>query len=165
MGMNVGSKKGVVPVMNVTPLVDIVLVLLIIFMVITPLLMKRFFVYTPKQEKKEIDVPEVPTDDTLKPLVVYISSDKTININAVQLPLDQVSERLLRMFAAREDRLVFFDAEDDVPYGFAVKVMDRARAGGATTIAPLTVALSSSPAEEAAPAGGESAPAAAAPAE
>src|SRR5574337_1226267 len=129
MGMNVGSKKGVVPVMNVTPLVDIVLVLLIIFMVITPLMMKRFFVYTPKQEKKEVDQPQVPTDDSQKPLVLFIGADKTININAVSLPLDQVSDRLQRMFAAREDHLIFFDADDDVPYGYAVQVMDQARAG------------------------------------
>ena len=158
MGMNVGGKKGVVPVMNVTPLVDIVLVLLIIFMVITPLMMKRFFVYTPKQEKKIVDQPEPPADDSQKPLVVYISSDRTININAVTLPLDQVSERLQRMFAAREDHLVFFDAEDDVPYGFAVQVMDQARAGGATTIAPLTMALSKAPETEGQPAGGEAPP-------
>lgn len=148
MGMNIGSKKGVVPVMNVTPLVDIVLVLLIIFMVITPLLMKRFFVYTPKQEKKEVTQPEIPQDDAQKPLVLYIGSDKTININAVQLPLEQVSERLQRMFAAREDHLIFFDAADDVPYGYAVSVMDQARAGGAVTIAPLTLALSTAPTAE-----------------
>jgi len=148
MGMNIGSKKGVVPVMNVTPLVDIVLVLLIIFMVITPLLMKRFFVYTPKQEKKEVDVPQLPTDDAQKPLVVFVSADKTININAVTLPMDQIADRLQRMFAARDDRLIFFDAEDDVPYGYAVQVMDQARAGGAVTIAPLTVALSTAPGGE-----------------
>jgi biopolymer transport protein ExbD len=156
MGMNIGSKKGVVPVMNVTPLVDIVLVLLIIFMVITPLMMKRFFVYTPKQEKKEITQPEIPQDDAQKPLVLYIAGDKTININALQLPMEQVSDRLQRMFAAREDRLLFFDAADDVPYGYAVQVMDQARAGGAVTIAPLTMALSTAPV-----AGGEAAPAAA----
>jgi biopolymer transport protein ExbD/biopolymer transport protein TolR len=160
MGMNVGSKKGVVPVMNVTPLVDIVLVLLIIFMVITPLMMKRFFVYTPKQEKKMVDQPEPPADDSQKALVLYIASDKTININAVSLPLDQVSDRLQRMFAAREDHLLFFDAEDDVDYGFAVQVMDQARAGGATTIAPLTMALSKAPAAEEQAAGGAAPPAA-----
>ena len=147
MGMNIGSKKGGVPVMNVTPLVDIVLVLLIIFMVITPLLMKRFFVYTPKQEKKEVYVPEPPSEDAQKPLVVYVAADKSININAVTLPMDQIADRLQRMFAARDDRLIFFDAEDDVPYGYAVQVMDQARAGGAVTIAPLTVALSTAPGE------------------
>jgi len=146
--MGIGSKKGVVPVMNVTPLVDIVLVLLIIFMVITPLLMKRFFVYTPKQEKKEVEQLQEPTDESQKPLVLFVSSDKTINVNAVTLPFDQVSERLQRMFAAREDHLLFFDAEDDVPYGFAVKVLDQARAGGASIIAPLTQALTNAPGEE-----------------
>ncbi|MFN8628608.1 MAG: biopolymer transporter ExbD [Candidatus Binatia bacterium] len=158
MGMTLGSKKGVIPVMNVTPLVDIVLVLLIIFMVITPLMMKRFFVYTPKQEKKMVDEPEPAADDQHKPLVLYVGADKTININAVSLPLDQVADRLQRMFAAREDHLLFFDADDEVPYGLAVQVMDQARAGGATTIAPLTMALTKAPTEEGQAAGGGAPP-------
>jgi biopolymer transport protein ExbD/biopolymer transport protein TolR len=51
------------------------------------------------------------------------------------------------MFAARDDHVLFFDAEDDVDYGFAVEVMDQARAGGAITIAPLIAKLETSPAE------------------
>ena len=56
--------------------------------------------------------------------------------------LEELAERLKRMFAARDDHILFFDAADDVEYGFAVEVMDQAREGGAVTIAPLTAALS-----------------------
>jgi len=161
MAMTIGTKgKGVVPVMNVTPLVDVVLVLLIIFMVITPLLMKRFYIYTPKQEKKEVEKSEIPKEDSQKPLVLRVGADKSITVNAVQLTFDELPGRLRRMFAARDDHTLFFDADNETPYGFAVQVMDQARAGAAATIAPLTVPLESKPAGETAPA---SAPPAVAP--
>jgi biopolymer transport protein ExbD len=143
MGMNVGGGgkgKGVTPEMNVTPLVDVVLVLLIIFMVITPLLSKNFWVHTPKQEKEEIEKPEL-ADDPNPPLVLRISKEKLVAVNGVDVPLEELPERLKRMFAAREDHIVFFDAADEVPYGFAVEVMDKAREGGAVTIAALTTML------------------------
>src|SRR5262249_2024522 len=63
ISIGVGGKKKVVePAMNVTPLVDVVLVLLIIFMVVTPLLSKDFWVHLPKQEKQEIEPEQLPDD-------------------------------------------------------------------------------------------------------
>jgi biopolymer transport protein ExbD len=139
--MNVGSSRGgVVPVMNVTPLVDIVLVLLIIFMVITPLLTKKFWIHTPKQEKREVEKQEL-VNDPQAPLVLRVGADRTITVNGTQVGFEELSVRLRRMFAAREDHILFFDAADEAPYGFAVQVMDQARQGGAVTIATLTSAL------------------------
>jgi biopolymer transport protein ExbD/biopolymer transport protein TolR len=136
MGMNVGGAGGkhVAPVMNVTPLVDIVLVLLIIFIVITPQLTRTFWVHTPKQEKKEIDEQ---TQDPNPPLVLRIGADRSVTVNGTQLTVTELPDRLRRMFAARDDHILFFDADDAIDYGFAVQVMDQARAGGAVTIAPL----------------------------
>jgi biopolymer transport protein ExbD len=57
------------------------------------------------------------------------------------VPIAELAERLRRMFAARDDHVLFFDADDAVEYGFAVEVMDQAREGGAVTIAALTSAL------------------------
>jgi biopolymer transport protein TolR len=145
MAMIVRSgRRGVAPMMNVTPLVDVVLVLLIIFMVITPLLTKKFWVHTPKQEKQEIEQPELAKDPN-PPLVLRVAADRTVSINGVALSFEELPERLRRMFAARDDHVLFFDAADEAPYGFAVEVMDRAREGGAVTIAALTSALASSP--------------------
>ncbi len=147
MNLNAGGQGDVTPVMNVTPLVDIVLVLLIIFMVVTPLLTKKFWIHTPKQEKKEVE-EEQPKDPT-PPLVLRITADKSITVNGQVIGYDELPERLKRMFAAREDHILFFDAEDEVPYGYAVQVMDQARAGHAVTIATLIQALS----DQAMPAG------------
>ena len=146
MAMNLqagGKGSAVTPVMNVTPLVDVVLVLLIIFMVITPLLTKKFWVHTPKQEKKEVEREEL-TKDPDAPLVLRVSADKTIAVNGSQVGLDELVGRLRRMFAARDDHVLFFDAEDATAYGFAVEVMDRAREGGAVTIATLATPLGTS---------------------
>ena len=134
-----GKKKGVSPEMNVTPLVDVVLVLLIIFMVITPLLSKHFWIHTPKQEKEEVEHDQAPDPDP--PLVLRIAPDKAITVNGSTVGFDELPDRLKRMFAAREDHILFFDAADEVAYGFAVEVMDQAREGGAVTIAALTTAL------------------------
>lgn len=135
MGMNLGGGgKHVAPLMNVTPLVDIVLVLLIIFIVITPQLTRKFWVHTPKQEKKET---EEQTQDPNPPLVLRIGADRALTVNGTRLTLAELPGRLRRMFAARDDHIIFFDADDAVDYGFAVQVMDQARAGGAVTIAPL----------------------------
>ena len=129
------------PDMNVTPLVDVVLVLLIIFMVITPLLTKNFWVHVPKQEKEEVTRDQLQQDPT-PPLVLHVGGGRAIQVNGADVGFDELTERLRRMFAAREDHILFFDAADDADYGFAVEVMDQARAGGAVTIAALTTALS-----------------------
>ena len=152
MAMTVGSGargKTVAPAMNVTPLIDVVLVLLIIFMVITPLLSKNFWVHLPKQEKQEVE-PETLQQDPEPPLVMKLGPGRTVTVNNQPLEEGEVVERLKRMFAARSDHVLFFDATDDVEYGFAVEMLDKAREGHAVTIAPLTTKLTDAPADGAA---------------
>jgi biopolymer transport protein TolR len=146
-----GKKKAVEPAMNVTPLVDVVLVLLIIFMVITPLLAKNFWVHLPKQDKEEVTRQEADSDPT-PPLVLHVGPNRSIAVNGSQIPFEELSGRLRRMFAARDDHVLFFDAADDAEYGFTVEVMDQARDGGAVTIATLTTALEAPAAPAPAPA-------------
>jgi len=145
--------------MNVTPLIDVVLVLLIIFMVITPLMAKNFWVHLPKQEKEEV-TPEELQQDPEPPLVLKLGPGRAITINNQEIAEDELIERLKRMFAARSDHVLFFDATDDVEYGFAVEVLDKAREGHAVTLAPVTTALDA----EAPPTDGAAPPADAAPA-
>jgi biopolymer transport protein ExbD len=134
-GKGTGPGKGVAPQMNVTPLVDVVLVLLITFMVITPLLTKTFWIHVPEQRKEQVERGQVDSD---RPLVLHVDRDRIIRVNGSQMSVEELPNRLRRMFAARDDHVLFFDADDQVGYGFAVQVMDRAREGGAVTIGILT---------------------------
>jgi biopolymer transport protein ExbD/biopolymer transport protein TolR len=143
MGMEVGgggSKYGPRPAMNVTPLVDIVLVLLIIFMVITPLLNKQFWLHVPKKDEAQAERPEPapPQDEAQKPVVLTVTADGQAWINKDPVADAELGDRLRRVFAARTDTILFFDAADEVAYDRAMQVMDLARGGGARTIAVLT---------------------------
>src|SRR2546427_9912222 len=113
MALPIGLAKGpVTPQMNVTPLVDVVLVLLIIFMVITPLLSKNFWVHIPKQEKEEVTRDQLQADPT-PPLVLHVGAGRSIQVNGSDITFEELSDRLKRMFAARDDHVLFFDAADD----------------------------------------------------
>jgi len=144
MGMDLGKQTGrpgrAQPNMNVTPLVDVVLVLLIIFMVITPLLAKQFWVHLPNKIEKD-QPPDPPDKD--KAIVVTVTRAGEIKINREVVPTSEFSTKLRRVLSAREQRAIFFDAEDDAEFGSAVEALDLARAGGATTIAVLTDPLAS----------------------
>lgn len=140
MGMNLnapGGKDEVRPGMNVTPLVDVVLVLLIIFMVIAPLLAKQFWVHLPPQTKEEAKTESASADDS-EALVLSVAKDGTLTLSGNPVPEAELTDKLKRVFAARSDHVLFFDASDDAPYGTAVRVLDKARAGGALSIAILT---------------------------
>ncbi|WP_437661499.1 ExbD/TolR family protein [Sorangium sp. So ce1182] len=131
-----GRKGGVAPSMNVTPLVDVVLVLLIIFMVVTPLLAKQLWLNLPKKDDPARLEP--PSDDASKPVVLTVDQRGVIRINQAEVQRGELKERLARIFAARSDNVLYFDADDDAVYAVAVEAMDAARMGGARTIAVLT---------------------------
>lgn len=126
------------PVMNVTPLVDVVLVLLIIFMVVTPMLAKQFWIHMPNKPKDE---PQQQVAEDNKTIVVRVTSAGEIKINHDVIAKDKFQHKLKRVLAGTGQRTVFFDADEDAEFGLAVEVMDLARAGGAATIAVLTEAL------------------------
>ena len=142
MGMDLGSsskKPGrATPIMNVTPLVDVVLVLLIIFMVVTPLMAKQFWIHLPNKVEKE-EPPPSPDDD--KAIVVSVTKEGDILINREKVAESEFSARLHRVLAAKGQRTVFFDADEEAEFGNAVKAMDLARGGGADTIAVVTQPL------------------------
>jgi len=122
------------PQMNVTPLVDVVLVLLIIFMVITPLLAKQFWLHLPdKVDKQE---PAQPKDQVQ--IVVFVNARGEIEVNREVIAKEELANRLKRMLAGTGQRTIFFDAADDAEFARAAEVMDLARGGGAATIAVLT---------------------------
>jgi biopolymer transport protein TolR len=138
MGMSLGGgakgkKLQATPQMNVTPLVDVVLVLLIIFMVVTPLLSKQFWLQLPKQEESKNNNP-----DDNKSVVLTVDKDGALKINGTEIPKGELKDKVSRYMAARPDKVVYFDAADDAPYATTVEAMDIARQGGAKTVAILT---------------------------
>lgn len=132
-----GDPRRPAPVMNVTPLVDVTLVVLIIFMIVTPMMTKSFWINVPKQEEK--DAPP-PTQDE-QPLVLTVDRDGTIRVNTTILSREEVGTRLPRMLAARRQQVLYVDAHDVVSYGKVVEAMDLARQGGARSIAMLTTKI------------------------
>ncbi len=138
MGMNVGGGKGKTPTpeVNVTPLVDICLVVLIIFMVMTPMMTKTFWLNLPKKpDEKAQPTPPNPNNE---PLVMTVDKEGVIRINKTVLKKEEIAARLPRMLAAKKSPILYFDAHDKVPYGIASEAMDLSRAAGARSIAILT---------------------------
>jgi biopolymer transport protein ExbD len=127
--------------MNVTPLVDVVLVLLIVFMVLTAVMKEHFWIHVPEKEAKQEETPEDSSSDEEPPIVVTVGARGEIQINQEAFPDREFPERLRRMLVARGERRVYFDARDDVPYARAMQVLDLARGGGATHIAVVTEKL------------------------
>jgi biopolymer transport protein ExbD len=120
--------------MNITPLVDVVLVLLIIFMVVTPMLSKQVWLNVPP--KAEENQPP-PPPDALPPLMLTVDADGTTKVNGEVIPRAELNARLIRMINARPDKVVFFDANSSMDYGRALEVMDQVRGGGVETLAVL----------------------------
>lgn len=142
-----GAGSAVAPKINVTPLVDVVLVLLIIFMVITPLMTKKFWLHVPRSEEKAEQSPATANDGP-KTIVLTYHKNNSTKINGEVVPRAELVDKIRRILAARTDRLMFFDAEDDADYGQAVVVMDLARSAGASGIAVLPESiLSQTPAK------------------
>jgi biopolymer transport protein TolR len=114
---------------NVTPLVDVVLVLLIIFMVVTPLLEKNIPVRTPNSEKVE-QATEVPPDQ----LVVYVDKNGQLRINSESVTPAELSGKLRLKLDARAERVVFIVADDLLRYSTLVSVLDAAKLAGADVL-------------------------------
>jgi biopolymer transport protein ExbD/biopolymer transport protein TolR len=135
MSLGGGDKKGrSTPAINVTPLVDVVLVVLIIFMITVTMVTKTFWLNLPKAEKDE--PPPPPTDN--RPLVMTVDHDGTIRVNKTVLTKVEARTRVMRMLAAKDQKVLYFDAHDKAPYGTAMEAMDLARQGGVRSIAMLT---------------------------
>lgn len=120
---------------NVTPLVDVVLVMLIIFMVVTPLLEKDIEVRVPTTEQVE-QQKEVPKDQ----LVVRVGSEGELKINTETVTQDKYVERLRQILAPRSsaDKVVFIVADDKTNYGRLVAALDGAKQAGAETLGMMT---------------------------
>jgi len=126
--MILGAPRRPMAEINVTPLVDVVLVLLIIFMVTAPFL----------QGGLEIDLPKVATRglDVREGLIVSVRADRTVAVGNRVVPIARFEEALARAGAAR--RPVFLKADQKVPYGVIVDLVARMRRGGVAALGLVT---------------------------
>jgi biopolymer transport protein TolR len=108
------------PGINVTPLVDILLVLLIIFIVITPVVQKGFETQLPKRDGGGASTA----------VVLQLFKDGRVALNRQTVPEGDLSARLTAIYATRSDKSLFLDAEDGVPYGSVLRILDVCRAPG-----------------------------------
>lgn len=118
---------------NVTPLVDVVLVLLIIFMVVTPLLEKDIRLALPSTEKVE-EIKDVPPDQ----IIVKVDAQGELELNGAKIALNDYVPNLTKKLEARADKTVFIVADDQANYARFVAALDGARAAGATTLGMAT---------------------------
>jgi len=121
---------------NVMPLIDVVLVLLIIFMVVTPLLEKNLDVRVPDTEKVET-VTEVPPDQLV---VRILDKDNELKINYDKVTLEEYVEKLQAKLDKRkeDDKIVFFIADDKANYARLITALDGAKQAGAKVLGMMT---------------------------
>ena len=132
MSMAVG-KKGVRADLNVTPMIDILLVLLIIFMVLTPLMMMQHRVDVPK--RAEVDLPpDVSSEQT----VLTFTRDGLIFLNQAKIDKSDLFKTLTDRFKDRHEKTIFLNIDPDANYGESVKVIDTVRNAGLEKLAIVT---------------------------
>lgn len=116
---------------NVTPFVDVMLVLLIIFMVTAPMMVQGVDVALP-------EVSATPMVTEKENLTVTIDRESNVYINDFQVRTDFLREKLEKILAGKRDREVFFRADKDVPYGLVVSVMAEIKAAGVEKLGMVT---------------------------
>lgn len=117
---------------NVTPLVDVMLVLLVIFMVTAPLLHQGMEVKLPKSVAQNL--PTTPED----PLVLSITRGQSYYLNETPIPKGQLRERLKLILKNRKDKAVYLKADRNLPYGVVVETMDTLNRIGVESLGMVT---------------------------
>jgi biopolymer transport protein TolR len=116
---------------NVTPFVDVMLVLLIIFMVTAPML----------QQGIDVDLPETTTQPLRmreEPLILTVKKEGTYYLASREIPLEELQSKLEAIFEGLDDKEIYLRADQAAPYGTVVKAMAAARLAGAQTVGIVT---------------------------
>jgi biopolymer transport protein TolR len=116
---------------NVTPFVDVMLVLLIIFMVTAPMMVQGVNVSLPEASSDPLPAEK-------ENLVVSINKENEVFINDLQMSLDSLQDKLRKIFSGRDDRDVYLRADKDVAYGVVVTVMSELKGAGVEKLGMLT---------------------------
>jgi len=138
---------------NVTPMVDVMLVLLIIFMVITPMLQHGVSVELAKVNNPE----QMPDADKEDALLVAVMRDGTVYFGSDKLPVDQLTGKVKDRLANRVDKRVYVKADARAKFGAVVQVVDNVRSAGVDQLGLLTdqKKIGNTPPPAPAPSGGQ----------
>jgi biopolymer transport protein TolR len=120
---------------NVTPLVDVMLVLLIIFMVTAPMMVEGVGVSLPEATAKPLAAEK-------EPLVVTVDKTGQVFINNLQVQMDFLQDKLKKILEGRQNKEIFLRADKDVAYGHVVRVMSEIKAAGVEKLGMVTQPLS-----------------------
>jgi biopolymer transport protein TolR len=123
---------------NVTPLVDVMLVLLIIFMVAAPMMVQGVDVELPQTTSK-------PLSSEKEPLIVTIDKKGDVHINTLEVEVDFLTEKLKKVLENRNNKEVFFRADKNVAYGEVIQVMAAIKAAGIEKLGMVTIPISDGP--------------------
>jgi biopolymer transport protein TolR len=140
MGMSVGGKGGAMAEMNIVPLIDILLVLLIIFMAITPTISMGLNAMVPQPAPpNQANQAELQS----KVIVVQVFSNGKLKINEEDSSWDSLQARLDQIFKQRAEKIAFVKGDDTVFFGDVAKAIDIMRAAGIDKIGLLTPRMES----------------------
>lgn len=131
LGNRDNGDRSVMSQINVTPLVDVMLVLLVIFMVTAPMMQQGVQVNLPKAHTKAMSAQQ-------ETVVVSVDQQGRRFINSTEVPAEELKQKLATMFVSRTKKEVFLKADRDVPYGEVVKVMADIKGAGIERLGMIT---------------------------